>query len=103
MAPVFRFDVIYHGRGGVNAFDGGKGRLHSRMTSVALKRAQKRSFFAADICAGAGVGVNFVIKSGPENVFAEQTRVTSFFEGDIHYVDEVLVLATSVDISGRRA
>ena len=51
-----RFDVVDHGRAGVEALDGGERWTQSRLTAASLERVEQRCLLAADV--GACTGVN---------------------------------------------
>jgi len=72
--------VVDRGRRAVQAIGGGERRLEARLALLALERLEQRSFFAADVRAGADERVDVLIDTGALDVLAEQARRVRFFQ-----------------------
>ena len=66
-----RFHIVDNGRAAVEADNGREGRLDARIAALAFERFHQRGFFAAFVCARAGVSEQVEIEADAENVFAQ--------------------------------
>src|SRR5690606_37354115 len=73
------------------------------MSAEAFEARKQRGFFAADVCAGSGVRINFVRKFTAQNVFADKTGGTGFGKSLVHNADQVIVFAAEIYIACGRA
>ena len=98
-----RFDVINDGRAAVEADDSREGRLDARITALAFERFHQRGFFAAFVCASAGMREYVEIKPRAENILAEIAVRVGFFDGSLHDVQHVAIFAANVNEAAMRS
>ena len=89
--------VVDDGRLGVEALDGGEGRLHARVAAVALQAGEQRGLLAALVRTGAAVDDDAQVCVGAEDFFAQEALLGRLLDGlDQACVAEV-ILAADVD------
>ena len=93
------FGVVDGGGFPVQAEGRRERRLEARFALFAFEGFEQRGFLAADVGAGAEVVVQVEIKTGAEQVFAEETGVSGFGEGGLHALVGFLELAADVVVA----
>ena len=81
-----RLNVIQNGRLLEQTFECRERRAASRLAALTFDGGHKRSLFAADECAGAEADLKVEIKTGIEDILAEQAIFSRLVDGNLETV-----------------
>src|SRR5439155_5925715 len=93
--------ILHDSRSAERTDNGGKRRLHARLSAMAFDRFDETRLFAADVRAGAARDGDVEVESAAENVLAEESTFARFGEGLLEHDRAVIKLAADVDVGHR--
>ncbi len=92
-------DVVHAGRFAPHADGGREGRLGTWVGASAFEGVDQRGFFTADVAPGAGVDEQLEIKTGAQDVLAQQAGGLGFFHGTVQVLGGGGVFAAQEDVA----
>src|SRR5260221_2982185 len=95
--------VVDEGGATPNAFHGGEGRFDTGIAAFAFEGFDQRRLFTADIGAGAGVYINFAVKTGTQDVFSQPAVGFCLVDGPLEDIGDPGVFAPDIDIGSLAA
>ena len=92
-------DVVDAGGFAPDAGNGGEGGFGTRVGAAPFQRIDQRRLFTTDVAAGAGVDEQLEIKTGAQNVLAQQTGGLGLFHRTAQVDGSIHILAAQEDIA----